>query len=380
MTGSDDGTAIVWDAESGTVIREWLAHWGAVSALSFSPDSQRLVSAGGESGDTLVVWDLSNGVIKAAVLASIDPADPKTAVGKCIWSPDGTLIASTCGDVPVRVWDAQTFRQRCLLSVDDLAIPSGRRHNLTRSLQWSPDSRYLAWTCYAQAPASILEKPAYNEWAIWSPLTEALPKMHPSHPTRHVDFYVTALSFNPESRHITTTIWKHFKFSESDFGDSIEGASEGDRNPSDGHSGYVLIWDIASGTTLVVLGLGHEMKVHDMSFSPDGRALLCLSVGGLMKIWDTECWQETASLYARDSCWHFSPGGQYVAATSKNDDSTGTFTVQLWRISEASCVAVFTEHKEWIGCLAFSPDGRFLASGDGKGLVYVRRLSDFIGH
>ncbi len=72
MTGSRDGTIIVWDAERGKVIYEWLAHWGRVRALGFSPDSKRLVSAGGSSGETLVVWDISHGVRKVAVLATID--------------------------------------------------------------------------------------------------------------------------------------------------------------------------------------------------------------------------------------------------------------------------------------------------------------------
>ena len=75
-TASHDGTIIVWNAERGTIMQEWLAHCGGVNSLTFSPDSQRLVSAGGVKGETLVVWDFQiragNGVGRVAVLASID--------------------------------------------------------------------------------------------------------------------------------------------------------------------------------------------------------------------------------------------------------------------------------------------------------------------
>ncbi|KAI1784163.1 WD40-repeat-containing domain protein [Ganoderma leucocontextum] len=368
VTGSRDGTIIVWDAERGTTEQQWLAHRGPVYALGLSPDSRRLVSAGGESGETLVVWDISYGVSKAAALASIDAEKYwTTAVRICAWSPDGALIASACWDGTVHVWDALTFHQRGLLAVDD---PEAT--NSLTLLQWSPDSRYLAWNSWISREDRLTYPQC--QWTIWSPLAEEPPKRLPSHPTRPGDFSIWALAFDPQSRHIATALSRDVKNGDS------EGVFEGDGS-SDRHSesGYVQVWDVVSGTTFAVPG--HTRGVHDISFSPDGRSLLSVSKDGLMKIWDTESWQEMASLEGDGSHWrpgakaHFSPDGKYIATTFQNNFK---YTVRLWRVGVASCAAVFTEHTVGIDHVAFSPNGEFLASGDVEGIVHIRRLSNFI--
>ncbi len=363
VTGSHDGTIIIWDAESGEVIQEWLAHCCRVHTLSFSPDSSQLVSAGSSletlytDVDTLVVWDISNGVVRAAILASPEIKGSTKVLG-CAWSPDGTLIASLSQDRTVHVWDAFTFQQCGLLSSQKDSDTSTKYAESER-VQWSPDSHYLAWSYRITKEDRALE-----EWVIWSPLVaEQLPKRHPLHPRLLYDFDTTAFSFDPKSRYIAVQ--------------AIESGSHTDKD----HSICVEIWDIESDTLLVSLP-GHTTRGQGyISFSQDGTSLLSHSKNGPMKIWDTESWQETASLKG-DGMWsysevRFSPDGQYVATAPKIPD-TGTYTVQLWRISDASCVAVFTEHKTYIEYLAFSPNGEFLASGDKEGIVHIRRLSDFI--
>ena len=54
MTASDDGTARLWDAESGETLDELEGHTSWVRTASFSPDGARVVTASRDS--TARVW------------------------------------------------------------------------------------------------------------------------------------------------------------------------------------------------------------------------------------------------------------------------------------------------------------------------------------
>jgi WD40 repeat protein len=57
ITASDDGTARVWDAQTGQPLIEALKHGGGVNSAQFSPDGRRVVTASDDSSAR--AWDLA---------------------------------------------------------------------------------------------------------------------------------------------------------------------------------------------------------------------------------------------------------------------------------------------------------------------------------
>ena len=98
LTGSNDGTARLWDAASGRELRSLKGYTSAVMSVAFSPDGKRLAS--GSADNTVKVWDAQTG---QQILTLKGHTNDVTGVA---FSPDSKRIVSGSADKTVKVWDA----------------------------------------------------------------------------------------------------------------------------------------------------------------------------------------------------------------------------------------------------------------------------------
>ena len=95
-TASSVGSAVVWDAATGTSLTPPLEHRGSVSHVSFSPDGRFVATAGFDG--TARVWDSRTGAIVCLPLRHEGP------VWRTVFSPRGDWIATSGMDGTVRFW------------------------------------------------------------------------------------------------------------------------------------------------------------------------------------------------------------------------------------------------------------------------------------
>ncbi len=126
VTGSEDRTARVWDARTGSCVLELNGHMGRLLSVVFSPDDTR-IGTGSDDG-TARVWDARSGTSLLQLKGHSD------SVNSVSFSPDGMRIVTGSDDQTLRVWDGLTGL--CLLEV------KVRMHSVD-SVSFSPDGNRI---------------------------------------------------------------------------------------------------------------------------------------------------------------------------------------------------------------------------------------------
>jgi WD40 repeat protein len=70
----------------------------------------------------------------------------------------------------------------------------------------------------------------------------------------------------------------------------------------------------------------------------------------------------------------FSPDGRLLASGSSPDA-----TIKLWEVATGSLVRSLSGHTWAVNSVAFSPDGRLLASGSNDATIKLWDISDLVG-
>ncbi|KAH8822265.1 hypothetical protein DL96DRAFT_1748461 [Flagelloscypha sp. PMI_526] len=131
VSGSDDKTVCIWDAESGMQLRRLDGHTRAVNYVVLSPNGKRIVS--GSDDKTVRIWDAESGrrlrkrgghansvrcvTFSPDGMRIVSGSNDKTLDGhtdpvlSVAFSPNGKLTVSGSDDKMVRIWDAASEKQ-----------------------------------------------------------------------------------------------------------------------------------------------------------------------------------------------------------------------------------------------------------------------------
>ena len=345
-SAGEDGTVRLWDAASGKPQAVLKGHTGAVASVAFSPDGSRLASAGGDGAVRL--WDAVSGKPLTVLKGHTN------AVFSVAFSPDGARLASAGWDGAVRLWDAATGKP--------LATLEGHK-GVVFSVAFSPDGDRLASGGFDHTAR------------LWDAATGKLLAVLEGH-TGPVD----SVAFSPDGTRLasagfdhTVRLWdaatgKPLAVLEghTDGVDSVAFSPDGTRLASAGYDKTVRLWDAATGKPQALL-VGHTDWVHSVAFSPDGTRLASAGDDQKIRIWDTASGKPLAVLKGHTGAVAsvaFSPDGSRLASAGEDQK------VRLWDTASGKQLGPpLSGHTNTVTSVAFSPDGGRLASTDVVGVV-----------
>jgi len=230
------------------------------------------------------------------------------------FSPNGRVLASGGEDKIVRLWNPATG--------ENLGALTGHT-DAVRAVAFSPNGQLLA---------SVSNDKTVRLWYLGT--GRALRAL-----TGHTGLAgrVSAVAFSPDGQ--------------------LLASGGGDKT--------VRLWHVATGQAVRVLTghTGHLLGVEGLAFSPDGRLLASAGGDKTVRLWHVASGQAVRVLTGHDGMggvWDvaFSPDGRLLATAGGRDQ-----TVRLWSVATGQSMHTLAGHTGMVRAVAFSPDGRLLASG-----------------
>jgi RNA polymerase sigma factor (sigma-70 family) len=348
---SNGGGAAFYEAATGKEQREIARGGSTASWLYYAPDS-RSVALPGATESILRLCDVGTG----KDVRSLDNGSPVTTVA---FAPDGKTLAAAGKDRVVRVWNIATAKQLHVLA-EGTAEPG--RDSLA-ALAFSPDGKVLAAgtsddaiQLWDPATGTSLGRLKGHTWMVTG--------LFFSRDNRTL----FSTSWDGTVRRWDVATRKEIRSPENDFDQTFMAFSaDGKLLATAGADGQVSLWEAATGRRLRVLE-GHRRGLHALAFSPDGRRLASGGREQIVRVWDVAGGKEERALTCgpgrdpdkRVEALAFSRDGRLLAAC---DGHRGV--VRLWEADTGREVRELAQRGTV--ALAFAPDGKTLAAGGWEG-------------
>ena len=317
-TGSSDQSIKVWDVATGTNLFTFRGHENGVCPVVFSPDGTRLAS--GSADQSVKIWELKPP--EPQLIANTEEDQVVSREG-FHFSPDGALIASYRGSNSIRVWETVSQTERLSMEGGAYRVALG----------FSADSKALF----------VLNV------ALWG-----------------VEIY--SIAGRNMERAVALEDPPSNAFIPGFGGDPVQGVV------AVSTADAINVWDLLSGRKVARLAISNQI-VRGFLFAQDQNAIISWtredSAGADVPLslhyWEARSLRllkvVTLSAFQGNSPV-LSSNGKLIAASSGPRK-----TVDLWDAGTGQPITKLTGHRQSTIGVAFSPDGKILASGSTDGTV-----------
>jgi eukaryotic-like serine/threonine-protein kinase len=269
ISAGRDGSIAVWQATSGREVFRWQAHEGAIPCVNFLPSGRHILS-GGEDG-TIRLWTSDTGRQKRALTGH------HGAVYGFAVFPDGRRALSAGEDQTIRLWNLTTGRQSRLIGGTvaerhwDAVLCVAVTADGKRAISGSRDSTARIWDIEANREERCL-------------------RGHPGP--------VCAVALTSDGRHALTASCQQLRLWDMTTGEVVRLLPEQDKpirtialSPdgrllaTGGEDRTVRLWDMATGELFHHFD-GAASWVLSVAFSPDGRHIVAGGADRCVCVWE----------------------------------------------------------------------------------------------
>jgi WD40 repeat protein len=350
VTASDGGGIRFWDVATGKQVRH-LPQDGAVVRVALSDDGKTLALREADFG----------GSGKKDLLRLRDAATGKElhcfAVGRAYnvaFSPDGQIVALGGEDQKIRLWEVRTGKELPSLrehKAGTYAVAFSANGKFLASGGSSPDSATYLWEWPSRRLVHRLDTPRYTVGAIrFSPDGNTV-ATGSGHPNGIIQLWDVATGKQTRQLQGHRSPIDSFTFSAD--GKRIASAGSWER--------AIRLWDVADGKECSPFAR-HHGEVAAVAFAPDGSTLATASHDQTIALWKTTTGAKVGELLGHRggvNAVAYSPDGQLLASGS--DDKTA----RIWQAATGKELHQFQGHKLGVTTVAFTPDSKTLAAGAG---------------
>jgi WD40 repeat protein len=379
-SGSSDRTIKLWDIETGNCLKTLQGHADIVNSVAFSPDGKTLAS--GSDDRTIRIWNITTGDCRQILTGH------KSQITAVTFTPDGLSLASYDGE-SINIWDIQTGE--CSQTFcNDIAF--------VWSIAFSPDGETLAgsdgkviklwdiktgecyqilsgftrhvWSVVFSSNGKIIAASDKQTLKLWQ-----IDENGAINPLQTIQGYANSIwsvAVSPIPPEFTSPPTPLLPGEGGNTGNTppLSQGGQGGIVASGGADQTISLWDISTCRCLGSLSQ-HQKSIRTLAFSPipSGWMLASGSEDKTICLWQPhkttildQISPENLSpiqLLGHAGCvWSlaFSPDGKILASGSSDQ------TIRLWDITNRHCLRILSGHDSWVLSVAFSPDGKILAS------------------
>ncbi len=340
VSAGEDSQVIVWDFARRERLATFTDHTNWVISVAFSPDGNWFAT--GSDDHTVIVWDAVN--LKKAVTLT----EHQSLVRNVVFSPNGKYLASSSHQPDSRtiIWEVGkwtkfseiargTWWDNLSFSADSrtLIYSTGEIYRLTGEPQTAPLDPIIGLTHFTLTADGrhLFGLDSGGQVWFWD-----MPRRRLLRKVRAHQFHGRVTAISPDGKL------------------AASGAED------------IVLWDLQTQTKLA--RLASETEVWGMAFSRDRKWLVTSHEDGALMVWDVAEREAAANFNEHRQAVRavaFSPEGRRLASASEDR------SVIVWNAESGEKEATLIGHNTRVSALAFSPDGRQLVTADQDGALIL---------